>query len=103
MISVGFFEEMDIAAHNDGKIADFIVDKVNYDKKTVVDYLKSFKHFASCPRDAVDCISGETITPSFKIYKDDEYCWPDSLIYHIEKYNIALPQEFINKIMDITA
>lgn len=103
MISVGFFEEMKITAHNDGKIADYIVDKVDYDKKAVVDYLKSFKHYASCPREAIDCITGETISPSFRIFRDGEYCWPDFLIYHVEKYNIALPTKFVNKILDKTA
>jgi len=98
LISIGFFSEMNLSAHNDGKIADYIVDKVNYDKKAVIDYLKSFKHKAGCPKAAIDCVTGKEISPSFRVYNDGEYCWADFLIYHIEKYNIKLPQDFINKI-----
>lgn len=97
MISIGFFSEMNLTAHNDGKITDYIVDKVDYDKEIVIDYLKSFRHKASCPKAAIDCITGKEISPSFKVYNDGEYCWADFLIYHIEKYNIRLPQEFVNK------
>ena len=103
MISIGFFAEMNLTAHNDGKITDNLVDEVNYDKKAVIDYLKSFKYRASCPKSAIDCFTGEEISPSFKVYDDGEYCWADFLVYHIEKYNIKLPQDFVNKIMTKTA
>ena len=103
MISIGFFSEMNLAAHNDGTINDFIVDKIDYDKQMIIDYLNSFRYKASCPQAAIDCVTGEETSPSFRIINDGEYCWPDFLAFHIEKYNIRLPQAFVDKIMSKTA
>lgn len=101
--SVGFFSEMELTAHNNGSIKDSIVENVDYDKGKVVEYLRSFKHFSSCPKAAIDCMTGKEISPSFRIYKDGDYCWADFLAYHIEKYNIKLPQGFIDQIYKYTA
>jgi hypothetical protein len=37
------------------------------------------------------------ISSSFLVYNDGEYEWCDFLIYHIQKYNVCLPEEFIKK------
>lgn len=103
MINVGFFSEIGLSAYQKESIKDYISESVAYDKKAVVAYLSSFSHYASCPKAAIDCITGKTISQSFLIYKDDEYCWPSFLIYHIEKYNIKLPQGLIDKINAKTA
>jgi len=100
LTDIGFFSEMGLSAYTKESIKDYLTDHVDYDKTAVIAYLSSFKHFASCPKNAIDCITGETISPSFLIYKDDEYCWPDFLIYHIRKYNIKLPKEFVDKVMN---
>lgn len=97
MISVGFFSEMQLSSDNNGSIKKYIVDQVDYDKEKVIKYLKSFKYFASCPKNAIDCVTGEVISPSFRVFKDDEYCWADFLIHHIKHYNIKLPQGLIDK------
>ena len=75
MKSIGFFSEMKLY-QNDGSIKDNLVDDVNYDKEKIIEYLKSQK---------------EKISDSFSVYNDGEYKWCDFLIYHIEKYNIKLP------------
>lgn len=103
MNSVGFFSEMELTAHNNGSIKDSLVDSVDYDKKRVIKYLKSFKHFSSCPKPAKDCVTGKEISPSFLIFKDGDYCWADFLAYHVEKYNIKLPKDFIKQIYSETA
>lgn len=97
MISVGFFSEMKLYADN-GSIKEHIIEEVDYDKTKVVDYLKSQKRMGGCPRAAIDCLTGDIITPSFSVYTDGEYEWCDFLLYHINKYNIKLPQKFIEKI-----
>lgn len=96
MIDVGCFSEMNVFSDN-GSITDYLVDEIDYDKNIVIDYLKSFKHIASCPRAAIDCVTGEEISSSFGVYSDGDFRWCDFLIYHIEKYNIKLPQNLINK------
>ena len=98
--SIGFFSEMNLTAFDNGSIKEYIVDSVNYDKKKIVRYLQSFKHKASCPKQAIDCITGETISPSFLVYDDGDYCWADFLVYHIEKYNIKLNDDFIRHVYE---
>lgn len=98
MKHIGWFSEMNISTADNGTIRDFISDKETYDKNKIIEYLKSQKRVASCPRAAIDCVTGEEISSSFSIYTDGEYDWCDFLIYHIEKYNVILPQEFIEHI-----
>jgi hypothetical protein len=99
MKGIGFFSEMNIGYCNSGSIKKHIVDSVDYDKEEVIKYLKNAKRIAGCPREAIDCVTGETISPSFSVYNDGEYEWCDFLVYHIKKYNIALPEEFLRKVL----
>lgn len=101
-IDIGFFSEMQISFSDCGSIKSFIVDNVDYDKDKVVKYLEGFTRIASCPRAAIDCVSGQQISRSFFVFEDDKYRWSDFLIYHIKKYNIRLPQDFIDHIMEKT-
>ncbi len=97
MKSIGFFREMGLYTDN-GEIKDFLCDSVNYNKENVISYLKSQKRVAGCPRCAIDCVTGEEIAPSFSICTDGVYEWCDFLCYHIEQYNINLPNEFVSHI-----
>lgn len=83
--------------NNDSSIKDSIIKSVNYDKKKIIDYLNKQKRIAGCPREAIDCMTGKKIADSFSVYNDGEFEWCDFLIYHIEKYNLKLPIELINK------
>ena len=94
---VGFFSEMKFN-DNCGSAADYIVSDVTYDKKKIIAYLEKGKRIAGCPRTSIDCITGEQLSSSFSVYSDGEYDWCDFLPYHIKKYNIKLPKEFIEKI-----
>lgn len=99
MKQIGFFKEMNLYADT-GSIKDVIVKEVNYDKSKVIAYLKDGKRMALCSRNAIDCITGNPISVSFSIYNDidQEYEWGDFLAYHIKKYNINLPDDFLKKI-----
>lgn len=94
---IGCFTEME-TYHDNGSIKDYLCDSVNYDKKIVSAYLKGNKKIAICFRYAIDCISGETISSGFKVRTDGEFEWCDFLAYYVEKYNIRLPEEFIEKV-----
>ena len=90
---------MNISAADSGSVKCFLADTTPYDKQKVIAYLKSQKRVAGCPKAAIDCVTGEQISPSYSVYTDGEYDWCDFLIYHIEKYNVLLPQDFIEHIM----
>lgn len=97
MKTIGFFSEMKLY-EDGGTVSKYIVDKVDYNKSDIVEYLNNQKKIASCPRPAIDCITGKIISPSFSVYSDGEYEWCDFLIYHIQNYNIELEKEFVDKI-----
>ncbi len=98
MIDIGCFTEMACYADN-GSVKDHIVETVTYNKNKIISYMSSQKRIAGCPRNAIDCVTGEIIAPSFSVYNDGEYQWCDFLIYHIDKYNIKLPEAFVKKAM----
>ena len=97
MTDIGCFKEMECYTDN-GSIKNFIVDEVDYSKEKVINYLKNQKKIAGCPRPAIDCVTGDIISPSFSVYTDGEFRWCDFLLYHIEKYNISLPKSLLVKI-----
>lgn len=82
---------------NTGSIKETVVDVVDYDKDTVCRYLESFPNVALCARRALDCMTGKEIADGFCVKTDGEYEWCDFLPYHIKKYNIGLPKEFVEK------
>lgn len=84
---------------NNGSIKQFIVSKVNYDKKKILDYLQNGKKEANCPKPTYDIISGKMISTSFTVLTDGEYIWKNDLPYYVDKYNIKLPQSFIEKVI----
>lgn len=82
---------------NVGSINNYLVDSVLYSKKKVINYLNKGKRLASCPREILDPITNEKIADNFAVYTDEEYYWVDILSYLIEKYNIRLPEAFVEK------
>lgn len=99
-IDIGFFEEMQFK-DNCGSVFDWLTSKneLNYDKNVVLNYLKKHnKAYAGCPRAGIDCVNGDVISQSFQIFTDGVFDWCDFLIYHINKYNIRLPQKFVDHI-----
>lgn len=97
MKNLCFFSEMKLF-QDQGPVNSFIQKETEYNKAKVINYLKSGKIIASCPRKAIDCVTGTQISDSFSLHTDGEYCWGDFLVYHLEKYNIGLPRDFLKKI-----
>jgi len=95
MKHIGWFNEMGFDCEYSQSIKDCLTDKVSYDKNKIVEYLRSHKRIAGCPRVAVDCVTGQEISKSFSVYSDGIYDWCDFLIHHVQNYNIKLPDDFI--------
>ena len=55
--------------------------------------------FFDAPGRALDVISGEKIDRTLCMYNDGEYAWRSDIIYYVEKYNMRLEEDFVNKVL----
>lgn len=69
-------------------------------KPLVLKYLQSGRaHIATAAR-IVDVYSGETTNFTLLHLNDGEFSWTTKLIYYIDRYNLRLPAEIENKILE---
>ncbi len=67
------------------------------DKERVIKYMQSYAPYAVAGR-ITDCVTGERLKKEDVGYTDGEYMWTSQDIYHIQKYNAAVTDEFFKKI-----
>ena len=67
-------------------------------KQVILDYFKKISSFASSPSMAKDVITGESIG-GLNAYNDGFYYWHNDTVYHFEKYNLKLPDDFIKHVL----
>lgn len=75
-------------------------DVYSYDeaeKKKLLEYMRSFEPSAVAGL-VYDFVTKTQMKQENLGYTDDEFSWSSSDIYHIEKYNAAVSEEFIKKI-----
>ena len=68
------------------------------EKQAILRYLRQFEPcwFTTAP--AADPFSGEQVKETNFGYSDGEYTWYESQIYCLEKYDLALTDEFLTYI-----
>ncbi len=66
-------------------------------KDDILKYMKSGKDDGVRCSSIYDFVLGCSTGDTIHCYKDDEFEWDDTEIYHFEKYNILLDPQFINK------
>ncbi len=95
--SIGFYREMSQGKETYPSIYD-VVNKGNAALvENICSYLSNGTAVIVSPgvtMDAIDETAGVAGTGSS--YTDGIWLWPDDLIYYVRKYNIALPDDFIN-------
>ena len=69
-------------------------------KNKVLAYLKSFNPDCAAGMFLTDEITGKTIEEGVKGYEDGEYYWDTREIYHFEKYNMKLNEDFIEHVLN---
>ena len=52
-----------------------------------------------CGRDE-DVITHERLPGEAGLRTDGEYSWNANLYYYVEKYNLKLPEKFVDKVLD---
>lgn len=93
---VGFFTEFGFAGVSAGSLKDAVRDTADYDKEAVARYLRAAPVLAVSPgvlRDVFDPDGSAVMTRSIKT--DGAYEWPAPLAYYVQRYNIALPKDFV--------
>ena len=68
-------------------------------KEKILAYLKSGKDDGVMCSGIFDFVVNVPTGDTIHCYKDEEYKWNDSEIYHFENYNMELDPDFIKKIM----
>lgn len=93
---IGFFIEFGFSGANAGALKDAVRDSADYDKPGVTGYLRAAPVLAVAPgvlRDVFDPDGSAVMTRSIKT--DGVYEWPAALALYVQRYNIALPAEFL--------
>ena len=68
-------------------------------KESIIAYLRNGAIEAAAAGRARDVFTGERIPEEWVTLTDGIYEWDTSLIYHFDKYNIRLPDEFLRHIL----
>ena len=94
MIGIGYFFE-----HHGKDYPEFQTTQSDIPNKTqVLRYLRSCKVIAAAPGIMRDAFTGKVIPGEMLAYSDGKYYWGSEAIYYFEKYNLKLPDDFLNEI-----
>ncbi len=77
-----------------------LINNVCESKKLILDYLNSFKTICASGMWLKDVIDGSIINIQVLGYSDGEYLWDTREIYHFEKYDMKLNDDFIQHVLD---
>lgn len=98
MIEIGRFRE----THNNDNLPS-IFDAIQEDapkyKARILRYLKNGFPAAMAPGHLIDKIDGKTIISTLAYYDDSVYRWRSDVIYYFQKYNIKLPDDFVEYVL----
>ncbi len=92
---IGFFRELPHGDDDGPALAGSVRDAPGVDEQRLVEYLRAGVSYIVSPgvvRDALDQ-SGPVGTGS--VLTDGTWAWPDDLPHYVERYHIALPEDFV--------
>lgn len=69
-------------------------------KSKIIEYLNAGTVVLAATSTDNDILTGEKIAPTRCILTDGEFSWPNSLGYYVEKYNLEIPRELEDKIVN---
>lgn len=67
-------------------------------KEKTLDYLKNGKDNGIRCSVVYDYVKDESMSETIKLFTDGEFNWDSEEIYHFEKYNLRLNEDFIKKV-----
>lgn len=96
MISVGFFKEY----HGDNFPEFQSTHTAIQNKDKVLEYMKHATVIAAAPGRVRDIFTNKPVPGEMLAYSDGSYYWGSEAIYYFDRYNLKLPEEFINHIVN---
>ncbi|MBL4931981.1 hypothetical protein [Clostridium paridis] len=69
------------------------------EKEKVLEYMRKSKVIAQAPAVGKDLINPNNKTLELSLMTDGDYEWRSDVIYYVEKYDMELPEVFINHIV----
>ena len=94
LIPVGLIKELEWSG--DYPSIKTLIHKPMKEKEAIVQYLKEGKNIGYAPAIVRDVLNPEIHLPYLAMMSDGKYKWRSDLIYYVEKYDMELPQEFID-------
>lgn len=79
-------------------LTELVHDKSIPEKSRVHFYMRRAKSIAAASGRAHDLLTGELIKEELRLFSDGEYVWRTDTLYYFDRYNLSLPQDFINKV-----
>lgn len=64
----------------------------------IINYMKSAVVYGARPEVLYDVFSNERIPYESLVMTDGYFKWSSELLYYVEKYNLVLPKEFIDRV-----
>lgn len=95
---IGTFQEL--SGKNYPKFEAFEMDAKQ--KKIILDYLENTPHVAESPSLAIDVFTKERRFVPIAAQSDGKYIWRSDIAYYFDKYNLKLPEEFIDHVLNQT-
>lgn len=92
--------DKDISKLTKSELKAITSDKPIPEKQRILEYLKSFDKCAYTTQPVVDLFTGEKQDFISDARTDGVYTWYDHEIYHFEKYNLRLNDDFIEHVLD---
>ena len=68
-------------------------------KQDVLEYMKNGKSYCASARVVKDRVTGDSTSIEDDWKTDGVFCWSQETIYHFEKYNAPLADEFLSHII----
>ena len=81
------------------KLIDQVSDEPIENKDKIISYLNSGEIGLACSAFSHDVLTGEKLKIREQTRHDGVYEWGEDLAYYVERYNVRLPQDFVDHIL----
>ena len=98
MIFVGQYEEFS-PGEGYPSIKEHIQEKPHKSKAAILKHLRNGHACMATASRFVDVLSGEKTNVELIFMHDGKYAWTSKIPYYVEKYNLELPEDFVNHIL----